>query len=469
MAGIGFELKRLGQRDNLLGPLASMGHAAVLAAGPWLITIISLGLIGTATTPLTGPETQASFRVMIVYAFALSLVATGPVVIVATRLVSDAIYLEQFERVRAIFLAALGVGSIVTAIPSLLVYFVAFHLQPEAVVTAFICTVTVAMIWVTLAFCSAVRDFNAITLGFLIGLAIAVLSNIGLARRGMGALAMVWGFTGGLAVIAFWLSSRVLVTFRLPARQLARPLRELVIALGRYWPLALGGLLGAIGLWLDKWIIWATIGEHDALGLLHAPIYDSAMFLGYLALIPSLALFVTTLETTFFDLYRGYFDSIKNHATLSQIQRNGKALTVDTLRSLSGIFLVHIIFCAIVVLLASLIVKVTGLHYQQTGILRLGAVGAIFQFLLLACSSLLLFFERYAHYAWLQVLFLFLQATLTPITLALGPAYYGFGYLLSALICGLLALFVLERTLSDLNYLTFVVSTTKERVAVDSS
>jgi uncharacterized membrane protein len=36
MAGIGFSLRSLGDADNLLAPMASIGHAAVIAAGPWL-------------------------------------------------------------------------------------------------------------------------------------------------------------------------------------------------------------------------------------------------------------------------------------------------------------------------------------------------------------------------------------------------------------------------------------------------
>jgi uncharacterized membrane protein len=40
MAGVGFSLTRLSKENNLLTPLASMGHSAVIAAGPWLFTVI---------------------------------------------------------------------------------------------------------------------------------------------------------------------------------------------------------------------------------------------------------------------------------------------------------------------------------------------------------------------------------------------------------------------------------------------
>ena len=49
MAGIGFELRRLSQQQTLSALLGAFGHAAVIAAGPWLFTIISLATISFPT------------------------------------------------------------------------------------------------------------------------------------------------------------------------------------------------------------------------------------------------------------------------------------------------------------------------------------------------------------------------------------------------------------------------------------
>ena len=54
MAGIGFELRKLLQRDTLAAPVAALGHAAVIAAGPWIFTILALVLIST----LSGVQTM---------------------------------------------------------------------------------------------------------------------------------------------------------------------------------------------------------------------------------------------------------------------------------------------------------------------------------------------------------------------------------------------------------------------------
>ncbi len=92
----------------------------------------------------------------------------------------------------------------------------------------------------------------------------------------------------------------------------------------------------------------------------------------------------------------------------------------------------------------------------------MGAIGAAFQFVFLACSSLLLFFARDRRYLCLQLLFLLLQAGSAVGTIVLGSEFYGLGYLVSCLVCGLLSFSVVESTIRDLEFLTFIVGNDRE-------
>jgi len=226
----------------------------------------------------------------------------------------------------------------------------------------------------------------------------------------------------------------------------------------RFWRLALGGLIAAIAIWIDKWVVWlGPMGMVHESGLIHAPLYDSAMFTAYLAIIPALSLFMTHVETTFFEKYRHYYDAIAAHSTLSQIEHNADSLEQVTMQSLTKIILIQAAICLIVVAGAPSIVKVIGLHYQQVPILRFGALGALFQFIFLAGTSLLLFFERHAHFLYLQIFFLILQGVLTAVSVWLGTSYYGLGNLIACVVSGLIALAILTHTLRNLTYITFIV------------
>ena len=46
MAGIGFELRKLLQRDSYAGLLKAYAYAGVISSGPWVLSIIGILLVG---------------------------------------------------------------------------------------------------------------------------------------------------------------------------------------------------------------------------------------------------------------------------------------------------------------------------------------------------------------------------------------------------------------------------------------
>src|SRR5262249_52017651 len=148
-------------------------------------------------------------------------------------------------------------------------------------------------------------------------------------------------------------------------------------------------------------------------GLLHAPLYDSAMFVSYLVVVPAYAAFVVHLEVRFFRNYRLFYTSILEHATLAQIQAHGRRLRDETVASLSAITVPQLLVCGLVALLAPLVIDALDMQFRQVGTLRLGLIGAAFQFLFITCSSLTLYFDRQIVFLVLQAIYLILNAALT--------------------------------------------------------
>ena len=137
---------------------------------------------------------------------------------------------------------------------------------------------------------------------------------------------MLWCFSLGLGLTLFGLLVRIISTFPFRISSLAAPTRALGRAFIDYWPIALGGLFGAIGVWIDKWVVWLSpFGTTIQNNLLHAPLYDSAMFVAYLVVIPAYAAFVAHLEVKFFRNYRLFYNSILEHGTLAQIRATAAA------------------------------------------------------------------------------------------------------------------------------------------------
>lgn len=456
MAGIGFELRRLARRETLSSLVAAVGHAAVVAAGPWIFTIISLALITLASQPVIGIETLSSFRIIVIYAFASSLVMTAPVTIVATRLLADALYLKQFGRVRGLLFASYGLS---IAVVALLVLGLAlyFDMAPRSAISLLAMSSVVGLIWVALSFSGAVRDYAGVSATFAAGLLVAVLGSVGAAVKGLGAGGMCWGFIAGLTIILLGLTSRILATFPQPLTEPRAGLVALLEGLSRYRHLALGALLGTAGVWVDKWVFWfSPVGESIGGGLVHAPLYDSAMFIASLVIIPSLAAFVIKLETEFFDGYQRYFGTIQEHGTIKQIETARDEMARYTFDNLVMVTIVQAGLCAVVLLLAPAIVETLNLQFRQIAILRYGTLGAVFQFVFIAATSILVFFDRRRLYLLLQALFLALNLGLTALTIALGEDFYGVGYFLACLVVALIAYRLAVTTFANLNFLTFI-------------
>ena len=465
MAGIGFALERLYRSNSIADRMASFAHASVIAAGPCLAAVLGIWFISATVSELEGKTTIAAFRAVIIYSFALSFVVTAPIALVSARLISDKLHDQEVSVVPAIMLAAFGLTTLSTIIAAALLFGVALDLETAADVAAVANCALIALVWVACLFSSVTRDYTAVTGFFALGMLVAVVA-VTLGYNARPDLAtMLWGFSLGLGVTLFGLLSRIVATFPFAVADISAPTRALMLAFLRYWPIALGGLFGAIGAWIDKWVVWLSpFGTTIQNGLLHAPLYDSAMFVSYLVVVPAYAAFVIHLEVKFFRNYRMFYSSILEHATLAQIHAHGRRLRDETIATLSGITVPQLLICGLVALSAPAVVELLDLQFRQVGTLRMGVIGAAFQFLFVTCSSLTLYFDRRLMFLVLQTCFMVLNAALTFALLPLGAGYLGLGMLAASAISALIAYLALARTLHRLDYLTFIANNPAVRI-----
>jgi uncharacterized membrane protein len=465
MAGIGFALERLYRSNSIADRLASFAHASVIAAGPCLAAVLGIWFISATISELEGKTTIAAFRAVIIYNFALSFVVTAAIALVSARLISDKLHDRNVAAVPPIMLAAFGLTAVAAIAAATLLFGAALDLEAAADIAAVANCALIALVWVACLFSSVTRDYNAVTGYFALGMLIAVVA-VTLGYNARPDLAtMLWGFSLGLGVTLFGLLGRIVATFPFAVHDLATPSRELVRAFVRYWPIALGGLFGAIGVWIDKWVVWLSpFGTTIQNGLLHAPLYDSAMFVSYLVVVPAYAAFVVHLEVKFFRNYRLFYSSILEHATLAQIRAHGRRLRDETIATLSAITVPQLMICGLVALSAPAVVEVLDLQFRQVGTLRMGVIGAAFQFLFVTCSSLTLYFDRRVMFLVLQACYMVLNLALTWALLPLGASYLGLGFLAASAISALIAYLALARTLHRLDYLTFIANNPAVRI-----
>ncbi|MBI1205931.1 MAG: hypothetical protein GC191_01445 [Azospirillum sp.] len=451
MAGIGFALRKLARRDDLIGVLQGYAHAAVISSGPWLFTILSLGTLSILSQDLTALDELVRFRVIVIYNFAFSVVLTGPVVLVATRFLADAIYCRTVALAPGLLLAGLGLTYGITLATAVPFYLFATTLEPLEKAAAIIDFALVAGIWTVSIFLSALKDFVAITVAFAVGMVVALGGGVALAP--WGTVGMLGGFSLGLALIKFGLIARILAEY---PHQVTR-LHALLASFGRFWDLALIGLVSQMAIWVDKWVMWSVPEREMVAGAMAVyPAYDSAMFVAYLTIVPALTIFTVNVETHFFENYQKFYKDIQGHANYDGIISNHRQIIRAVLDSIRRLIILQGAISASCIFLAPQIIGLFRLNYLQVGMFRFGVLGAFFHTLFLFATVLMAYFDLRRRNLFLQLVFLALNFGATSLFAALGFPWYGYGYFLASLVAFSVAYLVAADALARLPYLAFI-------------
>jgi len=160
VAGIGFALERLYRSPALGDRVASFAHASIVAAGPCLLTVLCIWLIGATISEQEGKTTIAAFRALIIYSFALSFVVTAPIALVSARLISDKLHDLELLDIPAIMLTAFGCSALLVVVSAAILFGVPLDLDPAVAVAAVVNCSLIGLIWVACLFSSLTRDYT---------------------------------------------------------------------------------------------------------------------------------------------------------------------------------------------------------------------------------------------------------------------------------------------------------------------
>jgi polysaccharide biosynthesis protein PelG len=452
MAGIGFELRKLLERDDLMGIAEGYGYAALATSGPWLFTVIALTSILFLSAAIQPPSTLDAFRLIIVYNFSFSLVLTAPAAVVMTRYLADSIHAKDVTQAPAALLGGLLLTYASSAPVAAAFYAWHAHLTRPARFAAFTDFLLIAGIWLVSVFLTALKDYRALVLSFGCGMAAGVLCAA-LFSAPWGVSGMLQGFNIGLAIILFSLTARILAEY--PTR--AEKLFIFLPYFRKYWDLALAAFAYNMAIWVDKWLMWlAPERQTLSIGFVCFPDYESATFLAYLSVVPAMAAFTLTIETRFFEKYTKFYNDIQRHVGYGRIESNRQELIQSLMEGARNFTVLQGSVCFTAILLAPQIIDLLDASFLQLGIFRLGLLGAFFHSGFLFLMIVLTYLDLRRVTLALSGLFLFSNCAFTLATLKLGFPYYGYGYFLSALLAFAAAFLAAGYFLERLPYQAFV-------------
>lgn len=454
MAGIGFELRKLLQRDSYAGLAKAYTYAGIISSGPWVLSIIGILLVGVLSSVVVPDQQITQFQVSVTYLIMLSLVLTGPIQLSFTRWVADRLFEKRQSEIAPNFLGALLVVVVVSGVLGLVGVLTLFPEQSNFYrVTLAGGLVVMSSIWLATIFLSGMKQYKSIVALFAVGYTVTV--GGALALRSWGMEGLLLGFVLGQFVLLAGLL--VMVLRMLPADQLIA-----FDFLGRramFIELVFVGLFYNLGVWSDKLVFWFSpeVSQHIIGPLRASIIYDIPAFLAYLSIIPGMAVFLVRIETDFVEYYERFYDAVRDGGSLRHIQRMRDEMVFTIRQGLYEILKIQSITALVVFLVAPRLFDWLGISHLYLPLFYLDVVGASLQVALLGLLNIFCYLDRRRVVLGLTALLLVLNVGLSLLTLQLGATFYGYGVALAMMITVFVAMLALESKLHHLEYETFML------------
>ncbi len=455
MAGIGFELRKLLQKQSYFGLLQAYVYAGIISSGPWVLSIIGVIFVGFLSLGVVFPHTLiVQFQVSVTYLILSSLIFTGFIQLAFTRFIADGLFKKQDERVVPNFN---GMLLIVTAISgtfgtlAMFLFFSGMSLSYRLLMLSGF--VILCAIWVVTIFLSGMKQYKEIVILFAIGYTVTVLGALLLRSLGMEGLLL--GFVIGHFVLLIGMVALTLRTF---------PLGDVIafdfLGKGAMYPsLIWAGFLYNLAVWVDKIMFWFYPDtSQNIIGPLRASlIYDLPIFLAYLAIIPGMAVFLVRIETDFVEYYQKFYDAVREGGSLDHIENMRDNMLFTISQGLFEIVKIQAIAVLVVFVLGDSLLGWLGISRLYLPLLYVDVVAAGLQVVLLGILNIFFYLDKRHIVIFLCLLFLVANIILTALSLHLGASYYGYGFAISLLITVLAGMHLLSRKLDLLEYETFML------------
>lgn len=456
MAGIGFELRKLLQKNSYAGLLQAYLYAGMISSGPWVLSIVGILVIGILSLGVVVPSILISkFQVTVTYLIVSSLILSGFAQLSFTRFVADRLFVGDVAAVLPNFnglLLLISLLAIMVGTPLAGLYF-----PDESALYRMLLVIGLAImssIWVSTIFLTGLKHYKAIVLLFAIGYGVTILLSLEL-RYLLKMEGLLLSFVLGHSILLMgmiWLIYRNYRSTRFIAFDIWRKGQM-------YRSLMATGVLINLGVWIDKLVFWyhPSTGR-PVVGILHASvIYDLPMFIAYLSAIPGMAVFLMRIETDFAEYYSKLFDAVRQGATLDYIERMRNRMVYYVRHGLMDIAKIQGITVMVVFILGADLLRGINISTLYLPLLYVNVVGAALHVIFLGIINVLFYLDERKVALLLCCVLTSANFALTLASLHLGAAFFGFGFTGAMAITVILGMFLLGRELERLEYKTFML------------
>lgn len=435
MAGIGFELKRIYKKRNLRSMLQGIGYSTIVTVGPTVMTILavilSYRLLGISRESYANRELLSS---MILYTFIFPFMITTPINTVWSRYIADKIFTEQFEDILSSYyvgLVCVAVLGALLGIPFLVHSFFVSDISIRFLFTGYCLYMSLLIVFFTMTYLSATKDYKIITLYFFLGLFFGVLTGLFLVLGLNDNL--IDGILTGLMVGFFLIAVLQFTYVRRYFRVHSKNYKECIHYLMQYKLLFFSSFFYVLGLYIHNFVFWTTrMSVLVKNTFLSAPAYDMASYLAMMTNISTMVIFIVVVETDFHDRYQLYSEAVLR-LTLKEIRKAKDDMFRLLGNQIAYIVEVQAIITCLIFLIIEIFFPVIGFSGEIIQMYPVMAVG-YFMIFIMYCNIIYLYYFSDHKGAFFTALFFLLVTFFVSLGARYLPIqFYGIGTFLGAL------------------------------------
>lgn len=454
MAGVGFELKKV-FRDNggMLNSLRAFSLTAVVTEGPMILTMVMLWANRTLLKYFSASyRTEEIYIFSVTYIMIFSLILSNTVLMFTDRFISDSIYQKRIERIMPSFFGVIFILLLV-GIPIAYIYLATIPMSLSYKISALLGFSAMLVIWVQMAYLSAIRQYTYELVGFFAGCIMSILASMILILLGVDLLlSVMWATCIGFLVMLVMFTMELLAFF---------PMKDYDIfcfipALDDYKILIAIGFLMALGLYGHNFVFWlSSFADHVFPTGVFCTKYDVPTFFATLTIIPLLVRFVVSLETSFSTKNKTYFDTILAGGRYEDIAIAKDDLVSTLYRELARTMEFQLVFTLLSVTFLGNVLGSLGLDEAMLGIFRILCFGYCIYGMVKSMTIILLYFDDRTGALSASILFTTSSILLSVVTLFLPVSLWGTGFLAGTVITFIYLVWRVKYIMDHLEYMVF--------------
>ncbi len=434
MAGIGFELKKLFAKKGVLRSARAYGYAAIICTGPMLLgVLLLLGITVLCMLAGVALHTRELLICMITYTLLASVSVSSFFSMAVTRYVADMLFEEQNK---AVLPAFWGSTVIMMSVGSVL-YGIFLFFSGATFVQGLLCFILfgeLIIVWNAMSFLSAIKDYKGIFLSFFTSVLVSLLLGALLLWLKMPTIeALLLSVTVGYGVMLIW--DVILLHRYFPHTDLGA--FTFLKWIDAFLPLALSGLFMNVGMFAHLVIMWFSDIGVRVHGLFYgAPWYDVPALLAFMTALMTTVNFVVSVEVNFYPKYRNHYSLYNDKGTIDNIKQAEKEMIGTLKTELFYTALKQLLFTAVVIALGGYLLDLLPLGFNEVmrGYFRTLCVAYGLYAIGNTLMLILLYFTDYTGALVVCTVFAVSSVLFTVVSLFFSNIYYGFGFLLAALL-----------------------------------